>query len=58
MLQRAGMNVEYAGLDFGVVLQRQLKKDPVGQGGWSAGVGNWQGIDWHQSGWQFESARR
>jgi peptide/nickel transport system substrate-binding protein len=38
--------VEYAGLDFGVVLQRQLKKDPVAQGGWSAGVGNWQGIDW------------
>src|SRR5712692_8572961 len=46
MLQQAGMNVEYAGLDFGVVLQRQLKKDPIAQGGWSAGVGNWQGIDW------------
>jgi peptide/nickel transport system substrate-binding protein len=46
MLQQAGMNVEYAGLDFGIVLQRQLKKDPVAQGGWSAGVGNWQGIDW------------
>jgi peptide/nickel transport system substrate-binding protein len=28
------------------VLQRQLKKDPIAQGGWSAGVGNWQGIDW------------
>src|SRR6202043_2027246 len=46
MLQQAGMNVEYAGLDFGTVLQRQLKKDPIAQGGWSAGVGNWQGIDW------------
>ena len=29
-----------------MVLQRQLKKDPIGQGGWSAAVGNWQGIDW------------
>jgi peptide/nickel transport system substrate-binding protein len=46
MLQRAGMNVEVAALDFGTVLQRQLKKEPVGQGGWSAAVGNWQGIDW------------
>jgi peptide/nickel transport system substrate-binding protein len=45
-LRKAGMNVEYAGLDFAVVLQRQLKKDPIGQGGWSAAVGNWQGIDW------------
>jgi len=46
MLQQAGMNVEYAGMDFGAVLQRQLKKDPIAQGGWSAAVGNWQGIDW------------
>jgi peptide/nickel transport system substrate-binding protein len=46
MLQRAGMNVEVAALDFGTVLQRQLKKEPVEQGGWSAAVGNWQGIDW------------
>src|SRR6202011_4735572 len=29
MLERAGMNVEYAGMDFGAVLQRQLKKDPI-----------------------------
>jgi peptide/nickel transport system substrate-binding protein len=46
MLRRAGMNVEVAALDFGTVLQRQLKKEPVDQGGWSAAVGNWQGIDW------------
>jgi peptide/nickel transport system substrate-binding protein len=45
-LRRAGMNVEYTALDFAAVLQRQLKKDPIGQGGWSAAVGNWQGIDW------------
>ncbi len=46
MLAQAGMNVEYAGLDFGTVLQRQQKKEPVAGGGWSAGVANWQGIDW------------
>jgi peptide/nickel transport system substrate-binding protein len=46
MLRKVGMNVEVAALDFGVVLQRQLKKEPVDQGGWSAAVGNWQGIDW------------
>ncbi|MEH2482054.1 peptide/nickel transport system substrate-binding protein [Nitrobacteraceae bacterium AZCC 2146] len=46
MLQQAGMNVEYAGADFGTILQRQLKKEPVTEGGWSASVSNWQGIDW------------
>jgi peptide/nickel transport system substrate-binding protein len=45
-LRRAGMNVEPQVLDFATVLQRQLKKEPIGQGGWSAAVGNWQGIDW------------
>ncbi|CCE08030.1 conserved exported hypothetical protein [Bradyrhizobium sp. STM 3843] len=46
MMRRAGMNVEYVALDFAAVLQRQLKKDPIEQGGWNAAVGNWQGIDW------------
>jgi peptide/nickel transport system substrate-binding protein len=46
MLRRAGLNVQYTALDFAAVLQRQQKKDPVEQGGWSAAVGNWQGIDW------------
>ncbi|KRR21507.1 ABC transporter substrate-binding protein [Bradyrhizobium lablabi] len=46
MLRKVGMNVEFTALDFAVVLQRQQKKDPIGQGGWNAAVGNWQGIDW------------
>ncbi len=45
MLQQAGMNVEYAGMDFGSVLQRQQKRQPSDAGGWSCGAGNWQGID-------------
>lgn len=35
----------FAGMEFGSVLQRQGKRDPSSQGGWSAGAGNWQGID-------------
>jgi peptide/nickel transport system substrate-binding protein len=46
MLRQAGMNVEYAALDFATVLQRRNRKEPVGQGGWSAFVANWQGMDW------------
>ncbi len=45
MFQQAGMNVEYAGMDFGSVLQRQQKRDASNAGGWSCGAGNWQGID-------------
>jgi peptide/nickel transport system substrate-binding protein len=45
MFHQAGLNVDYAGMDFGSILQRQQKKDPPAQGGWSAGAGNWQGID-------------
>jgi peptide/nickel transport system substrate-binding protein len=45
-LRRAGVNVEYTALDFAAVLQRLLKKEPIAQGGWSAAVSNWQGIDW------------
>jgi len=29
MLQQCGINVDYAGMEFGAVLQRQLKKDPI-----------------------------
>lgn len=45
MLGQAGLNVEYAGMDFGSVLQRQQKREASDAGGWSCGAGNWQGID-------------
>jgi peptide/nickel transport system substrate-binding protein len=45
-LHKAGLNVEYAAMEFGSVQQRQLLKGPVEQGGWSASVGNPQGMDW------------
>jgi peptide/nickel transport system substrate-binding protein len=45
-MRKAGLNVDYAAMEFGVVQQRQLLKGPVSDGGWSAYVGNWQGMDW------------
>lgn len=45
MLQKAGMNVDYQALDWGTVNQRRVKKDPVGQGGWSCFCTAWAGTD-------------
>lgn len=46
VMQRAGMNVEYTALDFGSVMKRRTNKGTPEEGGWSAFVGNWQGMDW------------
>ncbi|WP_158743839.1 ABC transporter substrate-binding protein [Acidisphaera sp. L21] len=35
MLRKIGMNVDYQAMDWGSVLTRRAKKDPVAQGGWS-----------------------
>lgn len=46
MLRRVGMSVDYVATDWGTLLTRRAKKDPVDQGGWSlfytfsAGVDN------------------
>ncbi|MBV8912454.1 MAG: ABC transporter substrate-binding protein, partial [Acetobacteraceae bacterium] len=45
MLGRAGMNVDYVATDWGTVIQRRAKKDPVEQGGWSAFCTAWAGAD-------------
>ncbi len=45
-LQKAGLNVEYAAMEFGAVQTRQLLRGPVAEGGWSAYVANFQGMDW------------
>ena len=36
MLKRIGMNVDYQATDWGTLLTRRAKKDPVDAGGWSA----------------------
>ena len=45
ILQRAGFNVDYQVLDWGTVVQRRTKKDPVEQGGWSIFGTFWAGLD-------------
>jgi peptide/nickel transport system substrate-binding protein len=46
MMQRVGLNVEYAAIDWGAMVQRRTNKGPVAQGGWSAFVTGWTGGDW------------
>jgi peptide/nickel transport system substrate-binding protein len=45
MLTRAGFNVDYQLMDWGSVVQRRAKKEPVAQGGWSAFCTFWAGLD-------------
>lgn len=33
--RRCGLNINYTALDFGTVIQRRLKPEPVAQGGWN-----------------------
>lgn len=45
MLQKSGLNVDYAATDWGTVNQRRVKKEPVEQGGWSCFCTAWAGTD-------------
>ncbi|MBN8929380.1 MAG: ABC transporter substrate-binding protein [Rhodospirillales bacterium 69-11] len=45
MLSRAGLNVDAQYADWGTVLQRLAKTEPVEQGGWSAFHTYWSGLD-------------
>jgi peptide/nickel transport system substrate-binding protein len=45
MLKRIGMNVDAQYADWGSVLQRLNKQDPVAQGGWSIFHTYWSGLD-------------
>jgi len=42
---RVGINVDYVATDWGTMLQRRNKKDPIEQGGWSAFITGWAGTD-------------
>lgn len=44
-LRRAGMTVEEASLDWGTLLQRRNKKEPLAQGGWGGYVVMNTGVD-------------
>jgi peptide/nickel transport system substrate-binding protein len=45
MLKRAGLNVEVAAMDWGTLVQRRVKKEPVAQGGWNVACTYWSGQD-------------
>ena len=45
-LKQAGFNVEVYAVEFNTMLQRRNRKGPVSDGGWSAYVTNWAGMDW------------
>lgn len=45
-LKQAGMNVEIYSVEFNAMLQRRNRKGPVADGGWSAFITNWVGLDW------------
>jgi peptide/nickel transport system substrate-binding protein len=45
LLKRIGMNVDPQYADWGSVLQRLAKQDPVDQGGWSLFHTYWSGLD-------------
>ena len=44
-MQKAGLNVDYQAMDWGTVVQRRAKKDPIDKGGWSVFHTFWQGLD-------------
>ncbi len=45
LLKQLGLNVEYAISDWGTVVQRRVKTEPVDKGGWSVFHTFWSGTD-------------
>jgi len=45
LFRKIGLNVDYQASDWGTMLQRVAKTDPVDQGGWSAFHTFWSGLD-------------
>ena len=46
MLKQCGMAVDIYAVEFNAMLTRRNRKGPVSEGGWSAYVTNWVGLDW------------
>jgi peptide/nickel transport system substrate-binding protein len=45
MMKKIGLNVDYQAMDWGTVVQRRAKKEPIAQGGWSVFHTTWTGGD-------------
>jgi len=45
VFRKIGLNVDYQAMDWGTVIQRRAKKDPIDLGGWSVFNTFWAGLD-------------
>ena len=45
MLQKLGMDVDYAVMDWGTLVQRRASKEPPAKGGWNMFITGWAGLD-------------
>ena len=46
MLTKIGLNVDYVSLDWGTIVQRDQRQQPVAEGGWSMFASMTGGLDW------------
>jgi peptide/nickel transport system substrate-binding protein len=46
VLAKIGLNVDYVSLDWGTVVQRSTRNQPIAEGGWSIFGSMWGGLDW------------
>jgi peptide/nickel transport system substrate-binding protein len=44
-MRKMGLNVDYQAMDWGTVVQRRAKPEPIDQGGWSVFHTFWSGLD-------------
>jgi len=44
LFQRLGLNVEYASMDWGTLVQRRTSREPVEKGGWSSFCTTYEGL--------------
>jgi peptide/nickel transport system substrate-binding protein len=45
VFQKIGLNTDYQAMDWGSVVQRRTRKEPIEQGGWSVFNTFWSGLD-------------
>jgi peptide/nickel transport system substrate-binding protein len=45
LLQKLGMDVDYAVMDWGTLVQRRASKEPPAKGGWNMFITGWAGLD-------------
>ena len=46
ILGKIGLNVDYVSTDWGTVVQRMTRTQPIAEGGWSIFGSMWGGLDW------------